>query len=358
MRRSPNALAVCFALLLWLVAFACYRAPGVATGLAGPRETLYLAATAAVGFVLSLVFYVLAVRRGRGLRNQVRVGMAAALLIALVLGHAGLDLYMIETYLRARVVLGPNARVTGQGLLFLNNLLTLTPVYLTYAIGLSLGLSQQAVHERERRLAAALAATQEAQLAALRFQINPHFLFNSLNAVMSLVGSGRNRDAETVVARLAEFFRATLSSEPDAMVTLEEELDVLGAYLDIEAARFGERLRVVIDLPDELARASVPHFLLQPLAENAIKHGVAPSKRAVTVTVSALEREGRLVVQVRDDGAGGAPAGARGEGVGLRNIAARLNAHYAGEGVLRSERQARGFLAEVSWPLSFTQATA
>ncbi len=174
---------------------------------------------------------------------------------------------------------------------------------------------------------------------------------------MSLVGSGRNRDAETVVARLAEFFRATLSTDPNAIVTLEEELDVLGAYLDIEQARFGERLQVVIDLPDVLSRASVPHFLLQPLAENAIKHGVAPSKRPVTLTIAAQARDGRLVVQVRVDGAGGAPGGSGGR-VGLSNVAARLSAHYGDAAGLRAERQVRGFLAEVTIPLSFTKAAA
>lgn len=356
-RRNPTALAAGSALLLWLVAFACYLAPGIATGQQRDRDTIYLAATAMIGFTLSIGFYLAVVRAGRGLPNPLRVGFAVALLVTLVLTHAILDLLMIEHYLQAKVVLTSKARVTGEGLLFLNNVLMLSPVYFTYAIGLGLGLSMRAVDERERRLAAALAAAQEAQLAALRFQINPHFLFNSLNAVMSLVGSGRNRDAETVVARLAEFFRATLSSEPDAMVTLEEELDVLGAYLDIEAARFGERLHVVIDLPDNLARAAVPHFLLQPLAENAIKHGVAPSKRKVTVTVSAAAREGRLVVQVRDDGAGGAAAGSKGEGVGLRNVAARLRAHYGEAAALRSERQPKGFLAEVALPLSFTRAS-
>jgi len=351
-------LAVGFALLLWLVAFACYLAPGVATGQQRVRDTLYLCGTASVGFLQSCVFYVLAARHSRGMRTPLRVAGAVLLLAGLILLHAWIDLLMIQHYLKAKVVLNPEARVTGEGLLFLNNLLMLSPVYLMYAVSLGLGLSMQAVHEREQRLAAAMAATQQAQLAALRFQINPHFLFNSLNAVMSLVGSGRNRDAEAVVSRLAEFFRATLSSEPNAMVTLEEELDVLGAYLDIEAARFGDRLRVEVDLPDNLARASVPHFLLQPLAENAIKHGVAPSKRTVTLRVRAEARDGLLVVQVEDNGAGGAPVTASREGVGLGNVAARLKAHYGEAGRLRSERLKRGFLAEVSIPLSFTRSAA
>lgn len=355
-RRRPAFIAAGFAFLLWLVAFACFRAPGFATGLAFPRETRYLALTAAVGFAFSGLVY-LAATAPRRLGRGARVGIVGAAVVALVLIHAGIDLYVLETYLKARVVLNSKARVTGQELLFLNNVLTLAPVYLMYAIGLGLGLSWRAVHEREQRLAAALAAKQEAQLAALRFQINPHFLFNSLNAVMSLVGSGRNREAETVVGQLAAFFRATLSSEPDALVTLEEELEVLGAYLDIEGARFGDRLRVEIDLPAALALASLPHFLLQPLAENAIKHGVAPSKQSVTLTIAARARDGRLVVSVRDDGAGGAP-GLAGAGVGLGNVGARLKAHYGEAASFRAQRQARGFLAEVELPLSYAEREA
>ena len=349
-------MAAGFAFLLWLVAFACFRAPGVATGMAFPRETHYLAITSAIGFVFSGLVYLAAIeprRLGRG----ARVAVVGSAVIALLLIHAVIDLYLLENFVKARVVLNPKARVTGQGWLFLNNILTMAPVYVTYAIGVGLGLSWRAIHEREQRLAAALAAKQEAQLAALRLQINPHFLFNSLNAVMSLVGSDRNREAETVVGQLAAFFRATLSSEPDALVTLEEELEVLGAYLDIEAARFGDRLRVEVDLPDALALASLPHFLLQPLAENAIKHGVAPSKRPVTLTIAARARDGRLVVSVEDDGAGGA-VGVAGAGVGLRNVAERLRAHYGENASFTARRRAKGFLAEAELPLTYAEREA
>jgi LytS/YehU family sensor histidine kinase len=351
-RWSFAALAVVFALLLWSLAFACYIAPGVATGQQRAQDTVYLLTTVAVGFALSCGFCGVVTGLLRRVSERWRMGLAAALLVALILLHATIDLMMIEHYLKAKVVLPDGARVSGQGLLFLNNLLMLSPVYLMYAVGLGFGLSMRAVHERERRLAAALAEAQTAQLAALRLQINPHFLFNSLNAVMSLVGSGRNRDAEVVVSRLAEFFRATLASEPNAMASLEDELDVVGAYLEIEAARFGERLRVDIELPEGLAGASVPHFLLQPLVENAIKHGVAPSKRPVTLTVSAAAPNGRLRLMVADDGAGGAP-GTAGEGVGLRNVAGRLKAHYGAGAAVRAERLPRGFRVELDLPLAF-----
>lgn len=357
LRRNPGLLATAFGALLWLLAFACYRAPGVATGHSLPRETLYLAATAAVGFAFSVLFYFLAVRHRWGLANGPRVALAGATLVVLVGVHAWIDLLMVEHVLRAKIVIGDQARVTWQGLLILNNVLTLAPAYVTYGAGLGVGLSLRAVHEREQRLGSALAATQEAQLAALRFQINPHFLFNSLNACVALVGSGRNDDAVMVMTRLADFFRGTLARDPDAMVTLEEELDGLGAYLDIETARFGDRLRVEIELPEDLASASLPHFLLQPLAENAIKHGVAPTLRRVTLSVTARAVEGRLAIAVRDDGAGGADSEA-GEGIGLRNVAARLAAHYGDAASFRATALAQGFLVELVLPLSFCETDA
>ena len=346
-----------FAFLLWLVAFACFRAPGFATGLAGPRETFYLAITSAIGFALSGVLYLAATWDVRGLGRAGRVVLVLGVVIVLVLAHAAADLALLIHYMRIKIVLTPMARVGGYEYLLLNNVLTLAPAYLTYAAGIGLGLSLRAIHEREQRLVAALAAAQEARLAALRFQINPHFLFNSLNAVVSLAASGRNQDVQAIVTRLAEFFRATLSREPDAMVTLEEEIDVLSAYLDIESARFGPRLKVRIDLPEALAQASVPHFLLQPLVENAVKHGVAPSLRPVTLSVAATAADDDLVITVSDDGAGGAPEGA-GTGVGLKNVAARLQAHYGSTAALAAERLAQGFRVELRVPLLFAEADA
>lgn len=348
-------MAVAFAGLLWAVAFVGYVAPGIAAGNYGPRNVIYLGGSSVLGAAFSVLFYlhVLATRR----RAQVvRVIIGLGVLGALAVLHAGLDLAAAQAYLGQRYTTGPKALVSGEGVMFLNNLLYLTPTHVTYAAALGLGFSLRAVAEREQRLARALAAAQEAQLAALRFQINPHFLFNSLNAVMSLVGAGRNRDAETVVARLAEFFRATLSNEPNAMVTLEEEFDLLGAYLDIEAARFGDRLNVVMDLPAGLSEARTPHLLLQPLAENAIKHAVAPSKRPVTVRVSASAEGGRLRLEVSDDGGGEAAAARSGLGVGLGNVAARLTTLYGDQGRLSVQGAPGGFSAEVVLPLAFSGA--
>jgi two-component sensor histidine kinase len=348
-------MAAGFAGLLWLVAFAGYVAPGVAAGAYGVRNITYLGGSSLLGAALSVAFYgmVVATRRHS---LPVRAVWLVGLLGGLAILHAGIDLLAARYYLGESVTTGPKALVSGEGVMFLNNMLYLAPTHVTYAVALGLGFSLRGIAEREQRLARALAAAQEAQLAALRFQINPHFLFNSLNAVMSLVGAGRNRDAETVVARLAEFFRATLSSEPNAMVTLEEEFDLLGAYLDIEAARFGDRLKVELDLPSRLAEARAPHLLLQPLAENAIKHAVAPSKQPVTVRVTARAEGARLRLEVADNGMAEAANCRSGLGVGLGNVAARLTTLYGGEGRLAVQGSPRGFSAEVSLPLVFAGA--
>jgi signal transduction histidine kinase len=352
--RSATGMAVGFAGLLWLVAFAGYVAPGVAAGKYGPPNIIYLAGSCALGAVLSVLFYV-GVITTRRVARPMRAAAAMASLVILAIGHAWLDLAAAQAYLGERYSAGPEALVSSEGVMLLNNLLYLTPTHVTYAVALALGFSLRAVAEREQRLARALAAAQEAQLAALRFQINPHFLFNSLNAVMSLVGSGRNRDAEAVVSRLAEFFRSTLAREPNAMVTLEEEFDLLGAYLDIEAVRFGDRLKVVMDLPPRLAEARIAHLLLQPLAENAIKHAVAPSKRTVTVRVGARADGGRLRLEVSDNGAAETSAGRGGLGVGLGNVAARLSTLYGEDGRLSVQGSPTGFSAEVSLPLVFSR---
>ena len=143
---------------------------------------------------------------------------------------------------------------------------------------------------------------QEAQLRALRYQINPHFLFNTLNSLSSLVLSKRTDTAERMLMNLSTFFRATLSADPTADVSLGEEIRLQRLYLDIEQIRFPDRLSVEIDVPDALLAARVPILILQPLVENAVKYGVAKSKKPVTVRISAYEEAGRLHIKVKDDG--------------------------------------------------------
>jgi hypothetical protein len=208
------------------------------------------------------------------------------------------------------------------------------------------------VKRAERAAVTARAEAQAAQLRALRYQVNPHFLFNTLNSLSAQVMAGRAADAEAMIMNLSTFFRSSLSSDPDADVALADEIGLQRLYLDIEKVRFPERLRVEIDVPDTLAAARVPALILQPLVENAIKHGVARSARPVTLRIAAACEHGRLVLSVSDDAQPDA-APVPGSGIGMANVAARLAARYGTAARCSSGRAAGGgFAVRLEMPLA------
>ena len=200
-----------------------------------------------------------------------------------------------------------------------------------------------AMRERELQLAEARTLAQTAQLTALRLQLNPHFLFNTLNAISSLIVTGRNRDGEAMLAKLCAFLRTALVGDGRSEVTLGEELETLQTYLEIESIRFGDRLTVEFAAPDALLELPVPNFILQPLVENAVKHGVAPTSRPVIVRVGARRDGDDLILSVSDNG--GAAAGSRpsGTGVGLDNTRRRLEVIYGPRGRLETLAHDDGF---------------
>ena len=184
----------------------------------------------------------------------------------------------------------------------------------------------------ERRAANAERAAQAAQLRALRYQVNPHFLFNTLNSLSSLVLARRDVEAEDMIVGLSTFFRASLSIDPTADISLEEEVKFQQLYLDIEKIRFPNRLQVRLDIAEDVAEAKVPPLILQPIVENAIKHGVARTTEPVTLTISAAEEDGRLRITVENDRGPSAASGAEhGTGVGIANVCERLAARFGSE---------------------------
>ena len=186
----------------------------------------------------------------------------------------------------------------------------------------------------QRRLADAESATQAAQVRALRYQVNPHFLFNTLNSLSSLVMTGRTDRAENMLLALSTFFRTSLSLDPSADVTLAEEIDLQRLYLDIEKARFPDRLHVEIDVPDDLQQARLPALLLQPIVENAIKYGVSKSRKAVVLRIEAKATpDGRMNLEIsnrlKHGGKDELPAATHeGTGLGLANVCQRLEARF------------------------------
>jgi ligand-binding sensor domain-containing protein len=183
----------------------------------------------------------------------------------------------------------------------------------------------------------------EAQLRALQAQLRPHFLFNALNSVLPLIGSDAEQ-ARRMVLRIAELLRLSLSMEPGRLIPLEEELEVLDRYLEIERARFGPRLEVGFHIETGLERALVPMFLLQPLVENAIKHGMENRGGQGRMEVSASAEEGRLAIAVRDNGPGLSHNAAQSpwRGIGLRNTKERLERLYPDDHALALANTAGG----------------
>ena len=187
---------------------------------------------------------------------------------------------------------------------------------------------RRAEQRRAERLRADLAS---AQLRALTLQLQPHFLFNALNAVGALIITGRSREAFDVVGRLGDLLRALLAIERREEVSLREELELVESYVGIEQARLGDRLRVEWNVAPDVASAQVPPMLLQPLVENAIRHGVSRSPHGGCLTITARRQDTRLTLEVCDDGPGLAGSSAPiepGSGVGLENTRRRLSHLY------------------------------
>jgi hypothetical protein len=215
-----------------------------------------------------------------------------------------------------------------------------------------LSFSRRRSLTRERQLAAAQSAAQQAQLEALRLQLNPHFLFNTLNAISSMILTRRNEDAELMTDKLSSFLRASLACDPSELVPVEEELGLIGDYLDIEAVRFGERLLVDIRCDAAARDVRVPGMLIQPLVENAIKYGVAASRDPVTIAISASIEDDMLCLTVCNDGGTEiVPAKTGSVGVGLNNVRRRLAALYADKASLCAAPIQGGFEAKICVPI-------
>jgi two-component system sensor histidine kinase AlgZ len=198
-------------------------------------------------------------------------------------------------------------------------------------------------------LAQAQAAARDAELRALRLQVNPHFLFNALNAVSALVSAQANREANRMLGCLADFLRATLAHDGRHEHTLAEELALLDAYLEIEKARLGERLRLTMKAGPDLLDSAVPYLMLQPLVENAVRHGIAPLATPGRLDIRVERSGGRLLVEVHNDGRRPEKAG---DGIGLANVAERLRHLYGADQQLDAGWRADGrFGVRLALPL-------
>lgn len=225
------------------------------------------------------------------------------------------------------------------------------------------GTQAREFQRREERFRSAAKA---AELRSLRYQVNPHFLFNALNSLSALVMTGRPDKAERMIQSLSRFYRHGLAANTTSDVALADEFDLQRQYLEIEKVRFPERLRTRYDLPEGLAACQVPGMILQPLVENSVKYGVSASATPVTVCIEAREEYGRLVITVANDGNGGSARGtgsrqprksagkgdSNGFGIGLANVRDRLAARFGNEASVTSgPRGDGGYETQLRIPL-------
>jgi sensor histidine kinase YesM len=301
--------------------------------------------TTITGFSISLILSVIY----RQLIRQsplVTWGLTAVVLFFAVLLHASIDAWVQGVYYA-----GTRDTTFAQrliGLLYLPLTLLGGWSALYYAINFFLTVEQQA--DRLERLEAQATA---AQLAMLRYQLNPHFLFNTLNSISTLVLLKQTEPANAMLTRLSGFLRHTLIAEPGSQVTLAQEIETLQLYLDIERMRFEERLRTRFEIEDAALQAQLPAMLLQPLVENAIKYAVSPQEEGAQISLTARVIGDRLRLTVEDTGPGAddnprdpsappLPGRPVSTGVGLANIRNRLAQAYGDNHLFETRSEAGG----------------
>jgi sensor histidine kinase YesM len=292
--------------------------------------------------LLTMTGYSLTLLLGSLFRRVIKmspVWTLAISFIAVVLASGAFS--VIETW-SVSTFLKPNFRPVGVALL--------SPILLDFALlaawtALYYGINYFLLLEDEIRLRERLEGqASSAQLAMLRYQLNPHFLFNTLNSISTLVLLKQTERANAMLARLSSFLRYTLANEPTAKVTLAQEVETLKLYLEIEKMRFEDRLRPHFRIEPETIGARLPSLLLQPLIENAIKYAVTPAENGADIWITAA-REGHAVrIEVADNGNGeGAEISASpSTGVGLANIRDRLSQAYGGGHRFETRKNERG----------------
>jgi two-component system LytT family sensor kinase len=345
--RGFGRMATAGVLIFWAAQFATVtlsrfvRMPEEGLSNAGPRMLVTFC-----GLLLSFGFLaVLRAVQGRSLLQRALIAAGLAALGCCL--HTAINMIV---FLR----LNPNWEMTPSGYLLSYAISLLDFVWFYSALGvmlLALTYGEDLV-ENEDRIAALETQANIAQLNALRYQLNPHFLFNTLNSVASLISQTKGAEAESMVVSLSDFIRSTLRMDSGREITLAEEIRLQSLYLDIEKIRFPERLKVTIDVPAALDDVYVPNLITQPLIENAIKHGVGRSLAPVHLEVIARDCGGKLAIEVRDDGGNATSAAPSGTQVGLRNVAERLRLRFGDEGsLLAGSRPMGGFSARILMPL-------
>ncbi|HTU12720.1 MAG TPA: histidine kinase [Allosphingosinicella sp.] len=358
LRRRFSETALGPVLVIWGFGYALVDIFAFLMGRTNPgTQFLFTLPFLALGVALTLLLDGLR-RRLQDALPALRWGALAMALLAAAAIQARLDLQWFSWLSQS---LFPHWQGWADQITLQRFVTTLVLYLWTFCLALTViwaaGLSRRAeaiearAEQAEADAARAEAEAARAEAAALRLQLNPHFLFNTLNSISSLVGLERRDEAEAMIQSLGEFLRASLHSDPMADVSLAEEIETIDAYLAIESVRFGDRLAIEIAVAPGLSEAPVPNFILQPLVENAIKHGVAATKGPASLTVTAAEAAGAMLLTVVNTRAPDQLVDDRaGTGIGLANIRQRLAIRYGDRAALATGPVAHGWRAEIRLP--------
>ena len=310
----------------------------------GAMWIIHTALLTATGYSLTLLMASL-FRRLIAMKPIWTLALSLAVVVLSSIVFSIIETWSVATFLKPDLELAPS---TYLGAILLDFTLLAAWAALYYGINYFLLLEDQ-IRFRERLEGQASSA----QLAMLRYQLNPHFLFNTLNSISTLVLLKQTERANAMLARLSSFLRYTLANEPTAKVTLAQEVETLKLYLEIEKMRFEDRLRPHFKVDAETIGARLPSLLLQPLIENAIKYAVTASEDGADIWITAV-REGHAVrIEVADNGSGegGDLAATPSTGVGLANIRDRLTQAYgAAHGFTTRENDKGGFSVIIEIP--------
>ncbi|RJF86241.1 sensor histidine kinase [Sphingomonas cavernae] len=298
------------------------------------------------GYSLTLILAVIY----RLVINQARIvtwGVSVSAVLVATLLYATIDAWVFSTINRPTTPFGTNVII---GMLFLDLTILAAWSSLYYAINFYLIVEEQA-----DQLVKLDSQASAAQLAMLRYQLNPHFLFNTLNSISTLVLLKQTERANAMLSRLSSFLRYTLANEPTAQVTIAQEVETLKLYLEIEKMRFEDRLRTHFTVDERVSKARLPSLLLQPLVENAIKYAVTPQEEGADISVDARLAGDRVQITVSDTGPGLNGAVLRpsySTGVGLANIRDRLAQAFGPEHRFDAgSKPTGGFSVVIEFPL-------
>lgn len=349
--QDRTTLYVTLMALLWLTYFVLRSSIAVVgdTFISYALPRLFIAGC---GFVMTLIL-------GFAIQRSERIGLGAALGVTAVLVLLGAYAFTVLNF-EVEYFLYPehrekaiNAAKAGENMFwwsyYLDLYLFAAWACMYFTVRYYTGLQAQ----RQETLRA-VALAHEAKLEVLRYQLNPHFLFNTLNAISTLVLKRQTELAEETINRLSTFLRYALDSDPKAEVTLDRELTAIDLYLAIQRVRFGERLKFSVSVSERASRGYVPSLILQPIVENAIKYAVTPQQEGGTIEIHATCVDDDLVIEVLDTGPGlseSAESALRGSGVGLANCRARLAEFYGPAGRLElNNRSPRGLAVRIAIP--------